>query len=108
MPSNTSYYAGLDIGGTTVKAVLVNHLAEQVGPLAEVRSMVKDGYEATFGQLDSALDQLAAAAGIERSAIAGIGLDQTLYDGKGGLVTFHGGGEIAPGDLHVADLDIRD
>jgi len=75
MASDTSYYAGLDIGGTTVKAVLVNHLAEQVGPLAEVRSMVKNGYEATFGQLDSALDQLAAGAGVERSAIAGIGLD---------------------------------
>ncbi len=75
MASDSSYYAGLDIGGTTVKAVLVNHLAEQVGPLAEVRSRVKDGYEATFGQLDSALDQLAMGAGVERSAIAGIGLD---------------------------------
>lgn len=75
MASETSYYAGLDIGGTTVKAVLVNHLAEQAGPLTEVRSHVKDGYEATFAQLDSALDQLAAGAGIERSAIAGIGLD---------------------------------
>ena len=75
MASDTSYYAGLDIGGTTVKAVLVNHLAEQVGPLAEVRSMVKNGYNATFGQLDSALDQLAVGAGVERGAIAGIGLD---------------------------------
>ena len=75
MPNDSSYYAGLDIGGTTVKAVLVNHLAEQVGPLAEVRSMVKDGYEATFGQLDNALDQLAAGAGVARGAIAGIGLD---------------------------------
>ena len=75
MASDSSYYAGLDIGGTTVKAVLVNHLAEQVGPLAEVRSMVKNGYEATFGQLDSALDQLAAGVGVARSAIAGIGLD---------------------------------
>ncbi len=75
MANDTSYYAGLDIGGTTVKAVLVNHLADQVGPLTEVRSQVKDGYEATFGQLDKALDQLAAGAGIEKSAIAGIGLD---------------------------------
>jgi glucokinase len=73
-PSNP-HYAGLDIGGTTVKAVLVNHLAEQVGPLAEVRSLVKDGYEATFNQLDQALEMLASAAGIDRSAIAGIGLD---------------------------------
>jgi glucokinase len=75
MANETSYYAGLDIGGTTVKAVLVNHQAEQTGPLTEVRSHVKDGYEATFAQLDAALDQLAAGAGIERSAIAGIGLD---------------------------------
>lgn len=75
MANESSYYAGLDIGGTTVKAVLVNHLSEQVGPLTEVRSMVKNGYEATFGQLDQALDQLAAGAGIEKSAIAGIGLD---------------------------------
>ncbi len=75
MANDASYFAGLDIGGTTVKAVLVNQLAEQVGPLAEVRSLVKNGYEATFGQLDNALDQLATGAGIARSAIAGIGLD---------------------------------
>jgi glucokinase len=75
MANDSSYFVGLDIGGTTVKAVLVNHLAEQAGPLAEVRSLVKDGYEATFGQLDQAIDQLAAAAGIARGAIAGIGLD---------------------------------
>jgi glucokinase len=75
MKNHSSHFAGLDIGGTTVKAVLVNHLAEQVGPLAEVRSQVKDGYEATFSQLDLALDQLAAGAGISRSDITGIGLD---------------------------------
>ena len=75
MGKESSYHAGLDIGGTTVKAVLVNQQAEQVGPLTEVRSNVKDGYEATFRQLDLALDQLAAGAGIEKSAIAGIGLD---------------------------------
>jgi glucokinase len=75
MGTPSSYYAGLDIGGTTVKAVLVDHLAAQVGPIVEVRSLVKDGYEATFRQLDLALDQLAAGAGIEKTAIAGIGLD---------------------------------
>lgn len=73
--AKASYFAGLDIGGTTVKAVLVNQLAEQAGPLTEVRSLVKDGHEATFSQLDKALDQLAAGAGIDRKDIAGIGLD---------------------------------
>lgn len=75
MANEAAYYAGLDIGGTTVKAVLVNHEGTQAGPLTEVRSLVKEGYEATFGQLDLALDQLAAGAGVERSALKGIGLD---------------------------------
>jgi glucokinase len=70
-----AHFAGLDIGGTTVKAVLVDENSTQAGPLVEVRSHVKDGYEATFAQLEIALDQLAAGAGIARFAIAGIGLD---------------------------------
>ena len=70
-----SYFAGLDIGGTTVKAVLVDVHGQQAGTLVEVRSLVKDGYAATFGQLELALEQLAAGACIERQAIAGIGLD---------------------------------
>lgn len=69
------YFAGLDIGGTTVKAALVDHTAEQVGSLVEVRSLVKEGYRATFRQLADALDQLATSAGIPRDQIAGIGLD---------------------------------
>jgi predicted NBD/HSP70 family sugar kinase len=83
MAHASSHYAGLDIGGTTVKAVLVNQLAEQVGPVMEVRSHVKDGFEATFRQLDLALDQLVTAAGIGKDAIAGIGLDVPAPSSEG-------------------------
>jgi len=83
MQSNSSYFAGLDIGGTTVKAVLVDGQAEQAGPLVEVRSLVKNGYEATFGQLELALEQLAAGACIERSAIGGVGLDVPAPSSEG-------------------------
>src|SRR5688572_27936797 len=71
----TSHYVGLDIGGTTVKSVIVDANGEQVGGYVEVKSHVKGGYEATFGQLDQAPDQLAANAGITRAPIKGIGLD---------------------------------
>ncbi|MBK1883237.1 ROK family protein [Luteolibacter pohnpeiensis] len=70
-----SYFVGLDIGGTTVKSVIVNSNGEQVGDLVEVRSHVKNGYEATFAQLDSAIDQLTANAGVTKEAVRGIGLD---------------------------------
>lgn len=75
METSSSYFVGLDIGGTTVKAVLVDHRAEQVGPLTEVRSNVKEGYEATFCQLDLAIDRLTTTAGIAQSSVKGIGLD---------------------------------
>lgn len=69
------FFAGLDIGGTTVKAVLVNQDVEQAGPLVEVRSLVKEGYRKTFDQLDAAIAMLCEQAGISRDAIGGIGVD---------------------------------
>jgi len=70
-----SFFAGLDIGGTTIKSILVDERGETAGDMVEVRSHVKDGYEATFGQLDAAMDALAQGAGIDRKLIRGIGLD---------------------------------
>ncbi|MBL9154134.1 MAG: ROK family protein [Verrucomicrobiales bacterium] len=75
MAQTESYFAGLDVGGTTVKSILIDDRGETAGRMVEVRSRVKDGYEATFGQLEQALTELAASAGIERTAIRGIGLD---------------------------------
>ncbi len=83
MKSKISYFAGLDIGGTTVKAILVDSQGQQAGTLVEVRSLVKDGYAATFGQLELALEQLAAGACVEREAIAGIGLDVPAPNSNG-------------------------
>lgn len=75
MAENASFYAGLDIGGTTVKTVLVDEAGEVAGDMIEVRSHVKDGYEATFGQLELALDQLTSAIGVRRDQVRGIGMD---------------------------------
>ncbi|MDF1814726.1 MAG: ROK family protein [Verrucomicrobiales bacterium] len=73
--AESEFFAGLDIGGTTVKTVLVDHRGEVAGDMIEVRSHVKDGFEATFGQLESALDRLTSAIGISRSQVRGIGMD---------------------------------
>lgn len=73
--TQTEFFAGLDIGGTTVKSVLVDHAGEIAGEMVEVRSLVKEGYEATFRQLESALDQLTAKIGATRAQVKGIGLD---------------------------------
>ena len=73
--SKPKHFAGLDVGGSTVKSAIVNSAGEQVGPIVEVPSHVKEGYEATFEQLKEALNKLCHNAGISQEDIGGIGLD---------------------------------
>lgn len=73
--TSADYFAGLDIGGSTIKSILVNSKGERAGKLVEVSSHVTEGYEATFVQLEEALDSLTAGIGLTRKVIKGIGID---------------------------------
>jgi len=75
MNQKKKYFAGLDIGGSTVKAALVDENGLSTGALTEVKSRVKDGFETTFGQLEEALRLLAEEEGVDISAIRGAGMD---------------------------------
>ncbi len=70
-----THFAGLDIGGSTIKCLLVDAAGEPCGDIVEVRSHVKEGYRRTFEQLNQAMAQLAAGTGIQVDDIAAIGLD---------------------------------
>lgn len=83
MAETAKFFAGLDIGGTTVKTVLVDESGELAGEMVEVRSHVKEGYEATFRQLDLALDQLTGNIGVSRSQVRGVGMDVPAPSSEG-------------------------
>ncbi len=83
--SSARYFAGLDIGGTTIKSALVNADGKQVGEIVEVRSLVAEGYQRTFGQLEEALRLLAKGAGITREAIVAAGIDVPAAN-SGGVI----------------------
>jgi glucokinase len=70
-----THFAGLDIGGSTIKCLLVDAAGEPCGGIVEVRSHVKEGYLRTFAQLQEAMAMLAGNAGIRVDEIAAIGLD---------------------------------
>ncbi|MCB1095150.1 MAG: ROK family protein [Verrucomicrobiae bacterium] len=70
-----SFYAGLDIGGSTIKAMLVDGAGEQVGKIVEVRSLASQGHRKTFGQLKKALKSLCKNAKITEADVAAIGMD---------------------------------
>ena len=77
------YFAGLDIGGTTVKAALLDATGGQVGDMVEVRSHGSEGYRATFKQLRVALDQLCDNNSISFGAIAAVGIDVPAPSSEG-------------------------
>jgi glucokinase len=70
-----THFAGLDIGGSTIKCMLVDAAGQADGPIIEVKSHVKDGYRKTFAQAREAMARLAENAGITVDGIAAIGLD---------------------------------
>lgn len=70
-----TYFAGLDIGGSTVKCLLVDEAGKPVGEIVELRSHVKEGYRRTFEQMTSAMAQLAANAGTTVDRIVAVGID---------------------------------
>lgn len=77
------YFAGLDIGGTTIKSALVNIEGKQVGDIVEVRSLVAEGYNKTFEQLEEALQLLARSAGTTRASIVAAGIDVPAANSNG-------------------------
>ena len=70
-----THFAGLDIGGSTIKCMLVDAAGEVCGDIVEVRSFVKEGYRRTFEQLKQAMSLLAQNVGIHVDEIAAVGLD---------------------------------
>jgi len=77
------HFAGLDIGGSTIKCMLVDSTGRPAGSIVEVRSFVKDGYRRTFQQLHEAMKQLAQQVGIQIEDIAAIGLNVPAPCSKG-------------------------
>ncbi|MCJ7812065.1 ROK family protein [bacterium] len=69
------YYVGLDIGGTTIKSVMIDEMGKRIGKMVEVPSYVLQGYKTTFIQLERAIQLLTTGAGITHSALRGVGID---------------------------------
>ena len=69
------YYAGLDIGATSIKAVLVDRALKQVSDLVQVSSEADGGYKKTFEQLHTALRKVTRQAGVPMKKVAAVGMD---------------------------------
>ncbi len=73
--NRTAFFAGLDVGGSTIKGVLLDSGSVAFGDPIEVASHGSRGFRATFDQLRVALEGLCAQAQISVDDVSAIGLD---------------------------------
>lgn len=81
--SGNEFYAGLDVGGSTIKGMLFDGDLVQVGEAIEVTSLATEGYRATFGQLRVALEGLCAQSNLDIANVKAVGLDVPVPCSKG-------------------------
>ena len=77
------FFAGLDVGGSTIKGLLLDGNRQQVGPPVEVSSNGTKGYLATFEQLKVALAGLCSQSNLELADVKAVGLDVPVPCAKG-------------------------
>lgn len=80
---SSDLYAGLDVGGSTIKGMLFDSNLAQIGEPIEVRSLGTEGYRATFGQLKVALEGLCAQSNLDSANVKAVGLDVPVPCSKG-------------------------
>jgi len=73
--SGSQFFAGLNVGGSTIKGLLLDGNQQQIGPTIEVSSSGTKGYLATFGQLKVALAGLCSQSNLDLADVKAVGLD---------------------------------
>ncbi|TMR16560.1 ROK family protein [Nonomuraea turkmeniaca] len=91
MGSNPWYIVGLDNGGTTNNATVLDSSGHYLVPgMAESPSHVREGPGAALQALTTALEQVLEVTGVRRSAVAGIGLDTPGPASADGVISARG------------------
>lgn len=97
-----TYYVGVDLGGTNIKAGLLDAEAQVLCRLS-VPTEVDRGAEVVTGNIAAAAERAIADAGVDRRDVAGIGI------GSPGPMSHRQGLVINPGNLPcMKDIPLRD
>jgi len=96
------YFVGVDLGGTNIKAGLVDSDAN-VKCTFSVPTEIDEGTDRVVGNIAGAVDRAVSEAGIDRTKVAGVGI------GSPGPMSHRRGLVINPGNLPcMKDVPLRD
>ena len=72
--ANLKYFIGIDLGGTNIKAALVDTETGEIDEPVSIPTHAREGYDSVIAQMNVLVDRIASARGLEKSAIGGIGV----------------------------------
>lgn len=106
MEASPCYIVGLDNGGTTNNATVLDAEGRfLVSGLMESASCVREGPESALRALSAILDEVLKVTGVSRSSVIGVGLDTPGPAGAEGIISAKGSTNFGHADW--AGYDIR-
>ncbi|MGH9845409.1 MAG: ROK family protein [Blastocatellia bacterium] len=87
--SNRTFFIGIDLGGTNIKAALVNTETGELAGMTSSPTQAQEGHDAVIARMAELADEVITAAGKQKSEIGGIGVGLPgLLDLEHGLTLF--------------------
>lgn len=83
------HYVGVDLGGTTLSAAVVDITSGEVVGRHQVPTLAKEGHDAVMARMVNLIQQAMADAGLSREQVGGVGIGVPgVLDMEQGLVLF--------------------
>jgi glucokinase len=69
-----NYFIGIDLGGTNIKAALVNITTGDISGTTSIPTHAREGYDAVIAQMGVLVERVIAASKVTKSKVGGIGV----------------------------------
>jgi glucokinase len=69
-----NYYIGIDLGGTNIKAAMVNISSGEITGTTSIPTHSREGYDAVIAQIGVLVERVIKASGISKGKVGGIGI----------------------------------
>src|SRR5262249_5748479 len=71
---NANYFIGVDLGGTNIKAALVDTDTGEISQTTSIPTHAREGYDAVIAQMGVLVDRIIAAGTLAKTSVGGVGV----------------------------------
>lgn len=71
---NPSYFIGIDLGGTNIKAALVNTETGAISETTSIPTHAREGYDSVIAQMGVLVERIISSGKLDKGAVGGVGV----------------------------------